>query len=94
MKLEDRPTPRTRAIIKRDYADEDTAFSELAHHAERLERELGAAVEALEEIANSPHSVYPGSPTQYKIGVVDGHRCAAGSARAVLAEIAKGRNDG
>jgi len=48
-----------------------------------LEAENAQLREALENIANHPHSTYS-SVSQYDIGVVDGHRCAASIARAVL----------
>ena len=63
--------------------DMPTAMQELGKRFAALEAENAQLREALEDIANHPHSTYS-SVSQYDIGVVDGHRCAASIARAVL----------
>ncbi len=56
----------------------------------RLRARLKEAREALKSIAESPHCDYghtacAADGAQYRIGVADGHRCAANDARAFLA---------
>ena len=61
-------------------------------YASMVTRERDALAAALREIAHDPHCAYPGphepsaslADSQYKIGVADGHRCAAQKARDVL----------
>lgn len=66
-------------------------MSSLYHH---LTVQIGILKEALQDIAYDPHCAYPEpqepsaslADSQYKIGVADGHRCAAEKARYALAK--------
>lgn len=57
---------------------------------EALEGRLKAARDALEQIANDPHTRYErfvGRDIEYSTGVADGHRCAANRATKALAQL-------
>ena len=76
--------PLARAQAGDGYRQAREAWDEIA----RLREANRALLGALEDIANHPHSSYS-SVSQYDIGVVDGHRCAANIARAAIAKAGK-----
>ncbi len=68
------------------HAHRDTANerNQLAGDVTTLTSRVRQLEEALKEIANNPHNVYPDKTEPYTIGVVDGHRCASSIARKAL----------
>jgi hypothetical protein len=73
------------ARLSRSFADQATSYTcDLSEEVKRLEA-------ALDTIANDPHCSYvtdvpmTEAEGQYRIGVADGHRCAAEKARKALA---------
>lgn len=85
---------------ERAKARECPACEKLAHNiarAEAAETEVRALRDGLKAICVDPHQAYEHgyvpdeseATRQYRIGVADGHRCAAATARAALATVPK-----
>lgn len=64
-----------------------TAIADMMRQRLEDQAEIARLRAALESIADSPHCQYENSKdgTSYGVGVADGHRCAATTARAALA---------
>lgn len=85
-----------RAELKKRYGEECTFFDDAVHHvlaklearAKTAEALIARLVGALEQIRDHPHCRYdPVCNPPYETGVVDGHRCAANMARAILDSV-------
>ncbi len=58
--------------------------SQIITKIDKRKQQIADYEKVLKDIRDSPHKRYPADPTEYYIGVADGHRCAAKMARDVL----------